>query len=141
MRRGIAKVAAIGTLVAVPAVALADSTTYTDASIDGTASIELKITDGDDRKVKRVVARKLPYSGGLCIGTGRTGRIVVKGTWRVRENDEFKVVGAYDGGDNPIAGGELKVVGDAGSNKVTGNVKFTYGKDGCTTDKLSFTAK
>ena len=142
MRQGITKVAAIGVLAAVPAVAMADSTTYVDPSIDGAASIELKITDGDDRKVKKVIAKKLQYLSAAvnCDTSGRTGRIVVKDAWRVKGNGEFRVVGNFDGGDDPLAGGQLNVVGDVGAQKVTGSVKFTYGKTGCTTDKVEFTA-
>jgi hypothetical protein len=143
MRQGIAKVAAIGVLAAVPAVAFAGSTVYEDSNIDEKASIELKISDGANREVRKVTGRKLPFLSTTqnCTGTGRTDRIVVKGDWRVKGNGEFRVVGQYDGDGNPLDGGQLNVVGDVGANKVTGDVKFTYGKTGCTTEKLSFTAK
>lgn len=142
MRRGLIRAAAIGALAVAPAGALAEATTYEDASIDGTASIQLKITDGDDRKVKQVVARKLPYSGFGCIGTGRTDRVEVKGRWRVKGNGEFRVVGSYEGSTGPgsVDGGQLNVVGDATRNRVSGTVKFTYGKTGCQTEKLAFEA-
>lgn len=143
MRQGIAKVAAIGVLAAVPAVALADSTVYEDGDIDGTASILLKISDGSDREVKKVVARKLEYQSSAvgCDLSGRTGRIDVKDGWRVKGNGEFRVVGQFDGGGNPLDAGQLNVVGDVGANKVKGNVKFTYGKTGCTTEKVDFEAR
>ena len=142
MRQGIAKVAAIGVLAAVPAVALADSTTYTDPSTDADASIELKITDGGERKVKKVVADDLPYPADEFCGLspGGTGEITVKGEWRVKGNGEFRVVGQFDGGGDPLQAGQLNVVGDAGPNKVVGEVKFTYGKTGCQTIKHGFRA-
>ncbi len=142
MLKGIAKVAAIGALAAVPAVALADSTTY-EGDIDGTATIELKLSNGSDREVRKVVARKLEYRGSAfgCTSDGRTGRIEVKGSWRVKGNGEFRVVGQFDGAGTLEEGGQLNVVGDAGRNKVTGDVKFTYGKTGCTTEKVSFIAR
>ena len=141
MRRNALKMTGVALLLAVPAVALADATTYS-GDIDGSASIELKITDGDDRKVKKVVARKLQYlsSATNCVDTGRTGKIVVRDSWRVKGNGEFRVVGNFDGGSNPLNGGQLNVVGDAGRNKVTGTVKFTYGKTGCQTEKVAFEA-
>ncbi len=49
MRQGIAKAAAIGALAVVPAVALADSTTYKgEGTSDPAAKIELRISDGDE---------------------------------------------------------------------------------------------
>jgi hypothetical protein len=143
MRRNSLTIAGIAVLLAVPAVALGSSTTYDGEAIgDPQARIELKITDGSDREVRKVIARKLPYSGGSFCGpgSGRTGKIVVKDGWRVKENGEFRVVGQFDGGTNPLAGGQLNVVGDVGRHKVTGTVKFTYGKTGCQTDKLEFKA-
>ena len=143
MRQGIAKVAAIGVLAAAPAMALADSTTYSDSTMLSGASIELKLSNGDDRKVKKVVAKRLPYlsvSDGCPPVGGNTGKIVVKDSWRVKGNGEFRVVGQFDGGGNPLDAGQLNVVGDAGANKVNGDVKFTYGKTGCTTVKLDFKA-
>ena len=143
MRQGIAKAAAIGALAVVPAVALADSTTYQgEGTSDPAAKIELRISDGDDRKVKKVVARRLQYLSSAinCTVSGRTGKIVVKDSWRVKGNGEFRVVGNFDGGSDPLAGGQLNVVGDATRNKVTGDMKFTYGKTGCTTEKTAFKA-
>src|SRR5688572_16220472 len=103
MRQGIAKAAAIGVLAAAPAMALADSTTYSDSVMDGTASIELKLSNGDDREVRKVVAKKLPYlsvSAGCPPVGGCTGKIVVRDGWRVKGNGEFRVVGQFDGGGN-----------------------------------------
>lgn len=142
MKQGIAKVAAIGVLAAVPAVALADSTTYSDNSFDGPASIELKVSDGANSAVKSVVAKKLyfPNSAFCDSGPGRTGKVKVKGDWRVKGNGEFRVVGSFDGNGDPLAGGQLNVVGDVKGNKVVGDAKFTYGKTGCQTDKVDFKA-
>jgi len=142
MRQGLAKMAAIGALAAAPAVALADSTTYTDPSTDADASIQLKVSDGDPRKVKKVVADDLPYTSDDFCGPvpGGTGEITVKGEWRVKDNGDFRVVGQFDGGGDPLDAGQLNVVGNAGSRKVTGDVKFTYGKNGCQTMKHGFKA-
>ncbi len=143
MRQGIARAAAIAALAVVPAVALASSTTYEGkANGDPQAKIKLKISDGQDREVKNVVARKLKYlsSAVNCTETGRTARIVVKDRWRVKGNGDFRVVGSFDGGSDPVGGGQLNVVGTATPSKVTGTVKFTYGKTGCQTEKVEFKA-
>jgi len=144
MRKGFAKVAAIGVLAAVPAIAFADSTTYSDETMLSGASIKLKLSDGGNREVKKVIANELPYlsvSQGCPPVGGNTGKIVVRDGWNVNGKDRFRVVGQFDGGGNPLDAGQLNVVGKAGANKVTGDVKFTYGKTGCTTVKLDFTAK
>ena len=131
----------LSVLLAAPAIALADAITYEDPNIDGTASIELKITDGNDREVKKVIAKKLAYpSGPPCGSSGRTGRVEVRGDWRVKGNGEFRVVGQFDGDGDTLMAGQLNVVGDVGRHKVTGSVKFTYGKTGCSTDKVNFIA-
>ena len=143
MRQGIARAAAIGALAVAPAVALADSTTYEgEGTSDPAAKIELRISDGGDREVKKVIARRLQYLSSTtnCTSSGRTGKIVVKDGWRVKENGEFRVVGNFDGGSDPLAGGQLNVVGDVGRRKVTGTVKFTFGKTGCQTEKEEFKA-
>ena len=142
MRNKTLSAMALCALLMVPALALANSTTYEgEGRSDPRAKVELKITNGDDREVKKVIAKKLKYlSGAFCVDTGRTGEIVVRDNWRVKGNGEFRVIGQFDGGGDPLAGGELKVVGDATRNKVTGKMKFTYGKTGCQTEKLEFKA-
>lgn len=143
MRRTGSKVAGVAVLLAVPAVALASATVYEGQVIgDPRATVALKITDGEDRQVKKVVAKKLRYlaSSFNCPGNGRTGKIVVRDSWRVKGNGEFRVVGQFDGGGDPLDGGQLNVVGDAERRKVTGEIKFTYGKTGCQTEKVEFKA-
>jgi hypothetical protein len=141
MRQGIAKAAAIGVLAAVPAVALADSTTYEGAAFgDPEATIELKITDGSNRKVTKVIVKGLPYGPSGCPGTGRTPKATLKGDFKVKDNGNFRAVGGGETND-PLTNGEVKVVaGFASKSKITGTMSFTFGKDGCDSDKLNFKA-
>jgi hypothetical protein len=143
MRRGIAKVAAISVLAVVPAVALADSTTYSGAAFgDPLATIDLKITNGSDRKVTKVVVKGLPYGPSGCTGSGRTPKATLKGDFRVKDNGNFKAIGGGETND-PLTDGEIKVVAGFGAhndNRITGTMKFTFGKDGCDSEKLNFKA-
>ncbi len=60
MRRKQMNVVALGALLAVPAVALGGgSTTYSgEGTTEPQAKIELKITNGDERKVTKVTVRE-----------------------------------------------------------------------------------
>ncbi len=141
MRQGLARAAAIGALAVVPAVALGSSTTYNgDFEFDSQATIELKITDANERRVKQVIVKKLPYQAiGNCTSSGRTARVKLKGDFRVKDSGKFRAVGAGETSD-PLTDGQLNVIGEATKNKVTGKAKFTFGKDGCETDVLEFKA-
>lgn len=140
MRRGIAKVAAVGVLAAVPAVALASSNVYSGvATGDPDAEIELKISSGDEPRVKQVVVKDLPYTfGDGCIDSGRSPRAKLRGDFRVKDNGEFRAVGLGETND-PLTDGQINVVGKL-TNKVKGEMKFTFGKTGCQTQKLEFKA-
>lgn len=140
MRRNMWKIAGLATLLAVPAVAFADSTTYNgEGTSDPQATIELKITDASERRVVKVVARKIPFSGGSCTSSGRTPRTTLKGDFRVKGNGEFRAVGGVETAD-PLEGGQLNVLGDATRNKVTGTMRYTFGKDGCDSETVDFKA-
>ena len=122
------------------AVALGSSTTYTGAALtDPDATIKLKITDGDERRVKQVIVEGIQYSGGLCASSGRTPKATLKGDFRVKGNGEFRAVGGAET-NNPLTNGQLNVVGEATRRKVTGDMKFTFGKDGCESNVDDFKA-
>ena len=142
MRQGIATVAAIGVLAAVPAVAFADSSTYKGEGVgDPEATIELKITNGDERRVKKVIAKGIAYDvAGGCSGSGRTPKATLRGNFKVNENSgKFRAVGGAETND-PLTDGELKVVGYAGRNRVMGRMQFTFGKDGCKSEPALYKA-
>lgn len=141
MRKGVSKALVLGALVVFPATALGSTTTWTDPGMDGVAPIALKITNGGDKRLKSVVVSKLPYSGPGCDGGGRTGKIKINGSWRVKDNGFFRVVGQYPGsGPGSLDSGQLNLNGRVKRNHVYGEVKFTYGKSGCQTQKLEFDA-
>jgi len=140
MKRGIAIAVAAGVAGVLAAVALGSSTTYTgEALTDPDATIKLKITDGDERRVKQVIVEGIQYSGGLCTSSGRTPKATLKGDFRVKGNGEFRAVGGAET-NNPSTDGQLNVVGEATRRKVTGDMKFTFGKDGCKSNVDDFKA-
>lgn len=140
MRQGIA-IAAVAIVAGVlAAVALGSSTTYNGAALtDPAATIELKITNGDERRVRQVIVKGIQYSGGSCTTPGRTPKARLKGDFRVKGNGEFRAVGPAETA-NPLTDGQLNVVGDATRRKVTGDMKFTFGKDGCDSNVEAFKA-
>ena len=140
MRQGIAIAVAASLAGVLAAVALGSSTTYNgEALTDSDATIEVKITDGDERRVKQVIVKGIQYSGGSCISSGRTPKAKLKGDFRVSGNGEFRAVGSADTND-PLTDGQLNVIGDATKHKVTGDMKFTFGKDGCDSNVEVFKA-
>jgi len=140
MRQGIAIAAAASLAGVLAAVALGSSTTYNGAALtDTVATIELKITDGDERRVKQVIVKGIQYSGGSCTSSGRTPKAKLKGDFRVKGNGEFRAVGGAET-NNPLTDGQLNVIGDATKRKVTGDMKFTFGKDGCDSNVEVFKA-
>ncbi|MDX6588312.1 MAG: hypothetical protein QOI31_2785 [Solirubrobacterales bacterium] len=140
MRRGIAIAVAASLAGVLAAVALGSSTTYTGSALTDTeATIELKITDADERRVKQVIVKGIQYSGGSCTSSGRTPKAKLKGYFRVKGNGEFRAVGGAETND-PLTDGQLNVIGDATKNKVTGDMKFTFGKDGCESNHETFKA-
>jgi len=140
MKQGIAIVVAASVAGVLAAVALGSSTTYNGAALtDPDATIELKITDGDERRVKQVIVKGIEYSGGSCTSSGRTPKAKLKGDFRVKGNGEFRAVGGAETND-PLTDGQLNVIGDATKRKVTGDMKFTFGKDGCDSNVEFFKA-
>ncbi len=140
MRQGIAIAIAASAAGVLAAVALGSSTTYTGSALTDTdATIELKITDGEERRVKQVIVKGIQYSGGSCVGSGRTPKAKLKGDFRVKGNGEFRAVGGAETND-PLTDGQLNVIGDATRNKVTGHMKFIFGKDGCDSNVEVFKA-
>ena len=104
MKQGIAIAVAAGLAGVLAAVALGSSTTYTgEALTDPDATIKLKITDGDERRVKQVIVEGIQYSGGLCTSSGRTPKATLKGDFRVKGNGEFRAVGGAET-NNPFDG-------------------------------------
>ena len=140
MKQGIAIVVAASVAGVLAAVALGSSTTYNGAALtDPDATIELKITDGDERRVKQVIVKGIEYSGGSCTSSGRTPKAKLRGDFRVKGNGEFRAVGGAETND-PLTDGQLNVIGDATRRKVTGDMKFTFGKDGCDSNHEVFKA-
>lgn len=141
MRRNLVKAGVIVALAATPAIALAAGKTYKgDGDSDNTAKIQIKVEKKDGKRaVTKVVLDNLPYSGGLCSGSGRTPKATYTGSRKVKPNGEFRVA---RGGEtaNPLDSGEVAVKGKIKGSKITGTMKFTYGKTGCESDKLNFTA-
>ncbi len=135
--------AAVATALAIPALALAaDTATYSGRGDDDNhVKVSFKVADtGGDKVIKQVTLKGLPYSGGLCTGSGRTPELKAKGPFNVKDGGKIRIVGSASNGD-PLQAGELHVNGKLTGGKITGDMKFRYGKDGCTTEKESFTAR
>lgn len=142
MRRTHVSALGIAVFLAVPAVASGGAATVYegDANGDPQATIELRITDGSDRKVVKAITKGIPYSGGSCSTSGRTPRVKAEGSAKVKGNGEFRFVESGEAQD-PLKSGQLNVVGDVQGKKITGKMKFTFGKDGCDSEVLGFTAR
>lgn len=144
MRGAIAKATVIVAITLAPAIALAATSTYAGRGTDDrVARIELRVQKQDGKRaVKRLAVEKLRYeaASAFCSTSGRTGRLPLVGPFRVARDGSFRARGQTHPGDISL-GGELKVVGDVTRRKVTGIMRFTFGKDGCKTRRTEFKAR
>ncbi len=142
MKRHVIRGVVLAALAVVPPVALAGSTTFSGkANNDPQARIKIVVTkQGGQREIRRVIVKRLPYAGGSCKGSGRTPRAVLGGSFEVANSGRFKAVGGAATQD-PLDGGEIGVRGKIDGGKITGSMRYTYGKTGCRADKLRYTAR
>ncbi|MDQ3571720.1 MAG: hypothetical protein M3383_02535 [Actinomycetota bacterium] len=140
MRKSAIRLIAAVTIVAVPAIALAETSLYTGKGTDDPqAKITLRVANNDgDRTIRRVTTEGLRYVNGvaLCSATDRTPVVRIVGPFNVRENREFRAVGQATSGL-----GELRVTGELGPLRARGEMRFTFGKDGCRTTLTEWKAR
>lgn len=134
------KCGALALALTVPAVALAATTTYTGrGTVDPAAKIELVVAKNSEgkRKIRRITVDRLRYEATSfgCSSSGRTGELRMSGPFRIRRDNRFRAVGQVTSGL-----GELKVVGRVKPAKAVGRMRFTFGKDGCRTNRTRFRA-
>ena len=141
MRKLLVIAGATAALAVVPALALG-AIYQGHGTDDHVADVKIRVERHDgNRYVTRFVADQLHYAGGHCSSSGRTGRMAIHGEFRVQGNGEFRGAGNAVPDGNPAASGELRIRGDVTRRKVTGLVRFTFGKDGCRTDGTEYKAR
>jgi hypothetical protein len=139
MRKKLLMSAVVICCLALPALAFAGQIYSGKGTADPSATIEIKVAKIDGKQaVKKVVVDNLHYSGGLCGGSGRTPKATLRGSFKVKDG-HFRAVGGGETAD-PLDSGEVAVSGDLSGTKITGTMRFTYGKTGCASDREEYKA-
>ncbi len=131
---------AIGVALTLAAVSPAATDKFSGTgTTDNVAEISLRVVKSDGkRKIRSVVVNKLEYqTDTYCGSDGRTPRIKVTGTFNVRSNGKFRIIAQA-----PTGLGELRISkGKLFAKRAKGNMRFTFGKDGCRTTDTPWRAR
>ena len=141
MKKKLVTAGTVAALAVMPALALG-AIYQGHGTDDPVADVKIRVERIQGKRyVTRFVADQLHYAGGNCSSSGRTDLLAIRGEFRVQANGEFAGAGNATPDGNPADSGELRIRGDVTRRKVTGLVRFTFGKDGCRTDGTEYRAR